>query len=101
MRCTPLVFTGTAIRPTVAVVRTPVSEDDVEQLESSAQTSGDHRDAAAALVAWAGEPGPEAEVPPARLLSSAALQLEPPADPEQALDLHRRAVAAPGDVAPD
>jgi tetratricopeptide (TPR) repeat protein len=96
-----MVYTGTAIRPTVTVVRSPVSEDDVEQLEAAARTSGDHRDAAAALVAWADEPAPEDDVPPARLLSSAAWHLETAGDPEQALDLHRRAVAAPGDVAPD
>jgi tetratricopeptide (TPR) repeat protein len=85
----------------VADVRGPVGDDDLEKWESSAQTPEDHRAAAATLVAWADEPHPDDEVPPARLLSSAAWHLETAGDPEQALDLHRRADEAPGDVVPD
>jgi hypothetical protein len=85
----------------VADVREPVVADDLEKWESSAQTPEDHRGAAVTLVAWADEPHPDDEVPPARLLSAAAWHLETAGDPERALDLHRRAVEAPGDVVPD
>jgi hypothetical protein len=84
----------------VADVRGPVGDDDLEKWESSAQTPEDHRAAAATLVAWADEPHPDDDVPPARLLSSAAWHLETAGDAEQALDLHRRAVEAPGEVSP-
>jgi tetratricopeptide (TPR) repeat protein len=85
----------------VADVRGRVGDDDLEKLETAAQTPGEHRDAAATLVAWADEPLPEDGVPPARLLSAAAWHLETAGDAEAALDLHRRAVEAPGDVVPD
>ena len=82
-------------------MREPVGDDDLEGWEVSAKTPEEHRAAAVTLVAWADEPHPDDEVPPARLLSSAAWHLETAADPEQALDLHRRAVEAPGEVVPD
>ncbi|NYJ03879.1 tetratricopeptide repeat protein [Petropleomorpha daqingensis] len=82
-------------------MRGPVGDDDLEKWESSAQTPEDHRTAAATLLAWADEPHPEDDVPPARLLSSAAWHLETAGDAEDALDLHRRAVEAPGEVVPD
>jgi tetratricopeptide (TPR) repeat protein len=85
----------------VTDVREPVGDDALEKLEASAQTPEDHRDAAATLVAWADEPHAEDDVPPAQLLSAAAWHLETAGDPEHALDLHRRAVEAPGDVVPD
>jgi len=85
----------------VSDVREPVGADDLEKRESSAQTPEEHRSAAAVLVAWADEPHPDDEVPPARLLSSAAWHLESAGDADGALDLHRRAVEAPGDVVPD
>jgi tetratricopeptide (TPR) repeat protein len=85
----------------VSDVRTPVDDDALEELEAAAQTPEDHRGAAARLVAWAEEPHADDDVPPARLLSAAAWHLETAGDPEQALDLHRRAVTAPGDVVPD
>jgi tetratricopeptide (TPR) repeat protein len=85
----------------VADVRGPLGPGDLEKLETSAQTPDEHRAAAATLVTWAEEPLPEDDVAPARLLSSAAWHLETAGDTEQALDLHRRAVEAPGEVVPD
>jgi tetratricopeptide (TPR) repeat protein len=85
----------------VADVREPVGDDDLEKWEASAQTPEDHRDAAVTLVAWADEPHPDDDVPPARLLNAAAWHLEAAGDRQPALDLHRRAVTAPGDVLPD
>jgi tetratricopeptide (TPR) repeat protein len=85
----------------VSDVREPVGVDDLDQFEGSAQTPQDHREAAATLVAWAEEPHPDDDLPPARLLSAAAWHLDTAGDPDRALDLHRRAVEAPGDVVPD
>jgi tetratricopeptide (TPR) repeat protein len=82
-------------------VREPIGDNALDELEAAAGTPEDHRAAAATLTAWADEPHPDDDVPPARLLSSAAWHLDTAGDPAEALRLHRRAVAAPGDVVPD
>jgi predicted Zn-dependent protease len=82
-------------------VRRPVTFDEVEALEAFAVDDGMHRSAADRLTGWAAEPIPGDEVPPAALLSAAAWHLDLAGDPEGALALHRRAIAAAGDVPPD
>jgi tetratricopeptide (TPR) repeat protein len=101
MRCTTLVYTGTAARPTVAGMRGAIGEDDVEELGATALTDEAHSQAAATLLGWAEEPHAQDAVPPAALLNAAAWHLQSAGMPEQVLDLHRRAVAAPGQVPPD
>ena len=82
-------------------MRGPIDADDVEELEATALTDEAHRGAAATLIGWAEEPHAQDEVPPAGLLNAAAWHLAATGEGERVLDLHRRAVAAPGDVVPD
>lgn len=82
-------------------MRGPLNEDDIERLEVSARTPKAHREAAATLEAWAAESPPDDETSPAELLNAAAWHLEAVGDLDAALALHRRSVAARGDVPPD
>lgn len=84
-------------------MRGPLSIDDVDELELTAETPRQRRAAAARLVAWSAERHPEddAEVTPAMLLAHAGEQLTSVGDHEAALDLYRRATQAEGDVVPD
>lgn len=82
-------------------MRGPLNYDDIERLEVSARTPKAHRQASATLQAWADEQHRDDEVLPADLLSAAAWHLEQVGDVEDALALHRRAVAAGGTTTPD
>ncbi|WP_448627723.1 hypothetical protein [Geodermatophilus sp. URMC 64] len=83
-------------------MRGPLSYDDIERLEFSARTPKAHRAAAQTLVTWAEEPHPQDDdVTPAEFLNAAAWHLAAAGDDDAALQMHRRAVAAPGHVEPD
>ena len=83
-------------------MRGPLSFDDVEELEFTARTPDAHRAAAATLTAWAEEQHPDDDdVTPASLLAAAAWHLDVVGDRAGALDLYRRASAAPGEAPPD
>jgi tetratricopeptide (TPR) repeat protein len=82
-------------------VRNPLSDDDVERLQAFARTPKAHREAAATLAAWSEEKHPDDEVTPADLLSAAGWHLAQAGDTEEALALHRRAVATEETTTPD
>lgn len=83
-------------------MRGPLTVDDVEELETGAGTSEQHRAVAAQLRAWAEEPHPDDErITPAVLLVSAGEQLDLAGDNEAALVLFRCAVTAQGSAPPD
>jgi hypothetical protein len=82
-------------------VRDPLSEDDVERLQTSARTPKAHRMAAATLTAWSEERHPDDEVNAADLLSAAGWHLAQAGDTDEGLTLHRRAVATEETTTPD
>ena len=82
-------------------MRGPLSGEDIERLEMNARTPKAHEKAAVTLEAWAEESHPDDETTTAELLNAAALHREFSNERDAALALHRRAMAAPGDVFPD
>lgn len=74
-------------------MRSPITEDDVDELELS---TPDHRSVADQLVEWGDEPHPRDELSPRELLTAAGEQLELAGDPEAAEAVYRRAVVAEG-----
>lgn len=83
-------------------MRGPLSNDDLEELDSLAGAPEQLRAAAARIAGWAEEVHPDDErITPARLLVSAGEHLAAAGDHEAALELFRRAVTAQGHVFPD
>ena len=82
-------------------MRDRLTFDDIERLEASARTPKAHRRAAAQLVEWAQERNPDDEVTTGDLLSAAGWHRDQAGDTDEALSLHRQAVAAEGTTTPD
>ena len=82
-------------------MRAPLTEQVLDERAARAAGTGDHRDLARQMLAWAEHPHERDEVPVADLLVSAGEQFALADEHANALDAYQRAAERPETTSPD